>query len=336
MESRLAAIGAAGAERRRDERLEQACLAVGGRSECAQVARRDAEVGEPRARGRDVGVGLGVEAFTAFAAALDQPVLLELAREVGRDPRAAAQPLEIELRLVRTDRRRTPALAALAPRPARELLADHAQRHELVALKAQDRLQPVDVVLAEQAVAALGALRREQSLVLEVPDLRDRDVRELGLQAVAHGADRQALAAARGFGGAHGAKKVIRYLPIWISSPSSSCAESTRLRLTNVPLRLPWSSITKAPSRCSTLACLRETVTSSRKIPQSGERPIVVCPPPSGNVSPERPPPERTTSAGPVTPTSSSASWSSPSSGVNVIVVSDSSGLINAAPQRAQ
>ena len=47
-------------------------------------------------------------------------------------------------------------------------------------------------------------------------------------------------------------------------------------------------------------------MTSSRKIPQSGERPIVVESPPGENVSPERPPPERTTSAGPARPRSSS------------------------------
>ena len=83
-------------------------------------------------------------------------------------------------------------------------------------------------------------------------------------------------------------------MPIWISSPSLSPAVSTRSRLTNVPLRLPWSSIfQRSPSFVKT-ACLRETVTSSRKIAHSGERPIVVGLSSSGNVSPARPPPERT------------------------------------------
>ena len=81
-----------------------------------------------------------------------------------------------------------------APAPRRQLLPDHAQRQELVALQAQDRLQPLDVVLAEEPVAAARALRRQQALILEVADLRDRDVRELGLQARADRADRvQAL-----------------------------------------------------------------------------------------------------------------------------------------------
>ena len=74
-----------------------------------------------------------------------------------------------------------------------------------------------------------------------------------------------------------GWRKVSRYLPIWTSSPSSSSADSTRLRLTKVPFRLPPSSIVQRPPRLMSTACLRETVTSSRKMPQSGERPIVVA-----------------------------------------------------------
>src|SRR5665811_1441448 len=57
-----------------------------------------------------------------------------------------------------------------------ELLADHPQRQELVAPQAQDRAQPLDVGLAVEAVAALGAARRQQLLVLQVADLRDRDL----------------------------------------------------------------------------------------------------------------------------------------------------------------
>src|SRR4051812_26342301 len=49
-----------------------------------------------------------------------------------------------------------------------QLLADDPQRQELVALQAQDRLEPLDVVLAEQPVAALCAPWREEALVLEV------------------------------------------------------------------------------------------------------------------------------------------------------------------------
>jgi len=62
--------------------------------------------------------------------------------------------------------------------------------------------------------------------------------------------------------------------------------------LTNVPLRLPLSSICqRSPSPFVKTAFLRETVTSSRKIPHSGERPIVIGLSSIAKVSPERPPP---------------------------------------------
>ena len=46
-------------------------------------------------------------------------------------------------------RERGTAAAALLARPRLQLLADHAQRQELVALQAQDRLQPLHVLLGE-------------------------------------------------------------------------------------------------------------------------------------------------------------------------------------------
>src|ERR671937_377291 len=239
--------------------------------------------------------------------------------------------MQVELAFFR--RQPAPALA-VARGGCGELLADDAERQELVALQAQDRLQPLDVFLAEEPVAALRPPRREQTLILEAADLRDGDVRELVLQHPADGPDRQQPRFRRG--SHQRPKKVRRYLPICSSSPSSSCADSTRLRLTNVPLRLPWSSIKNAPSRSASTACLRDTVTSSRKIPQSGERPIVVSPS-SWNSSPALPPPARTTSAGPLTPRSSSAAVgpSSPSSAVKACVVSaPPSSFTSSAPQR--
>src|SRR5207249_11036568 len=136
-------------------------------------------------------------------------------------------------------------------------------------------------------------------------------VRELLLEHPAHGPDCEHPA----FGGCghQRFRNVSRYLPICNSSPSSSSAPSTRFRLTNVPLRLPWSSIVNVPSLFVRTACLRETVTSSRKIPQSGERPIVVWSASALKVSPALPPPERTTSAGPLMPGSSSAASGDPS-----------------------
>src|SRR5205823_708398 len=150
----------------------------------------------------------------------------QLARELGRDRRPFAQLAEGELVLGLGDAGRPAATAFLGrARGRRELLPDHAQREELVALEPENRLEPLDVVLAEEAVAALRPPRRKQALILEVPDLRDRDVRELGLEAPADAADRQQppllLPLCRGRR-AHFSRKVSLYLPIWSSSPFSS------------------------------------------------------------------------------------------------------------------
>src|SRR5262245_30880637 len=274
------------------------------------MARCDPEAPERVACGRDLYVGLRVETPAVLDARLEQAELLELAHALRRETRALAQLLELDVVLALADGR-APA-PPLAPGPGGKLLPDDPEWQELVALQPQDRLEPLDVLLAEQPVSALCALQRQQALVLEVADLRDRDVRELRLQPPAAVPDRvQPLRACRG-GRRHQCwRKVSRYLPIWISSPSSSSADSTRRRLTKVPFRLPWSSITQATPRCTSTACRRDTVTSSRKTPQSGERPIVVRSPCGENVSPVRPPPERTTSAGPSSRRSPSDSSSS-------------------------
>ena len=102
---------------------------------------------------------LGVDALPPLDARLEQPELLELARALARDPGALAELVEVEAFLPRR-RARSAGAGAACPRPARELLADHAQRQELVALQAQDRLEPLDVVLAEEPVAALRPPRR--------------------------------------------------------------------------------------------------------------------------------------------------------------------------------
>src|SRR3954465_9728751 len=64
--------------------------------------------------------------------------------------------------------------------PGRELLADHAQRQGLVARRAQEGPRARDVGRRLQPVAARRAPGLEQLLVLEVADLGDRDVGELG------------------------------------------------------------------------------------------------------------------------------------------------------------
>ena len=139
---------------------------------------------------------------------------------------------------------RTAALPLLRARRV-ELVADHAERQELVALEPEDLLEALEVGGAEQAVAALGPPWREQALVLEVPDLRDRDVRELLAEAAHDLADpEQALALGLPRNGAHrravlASTKLRRYFPICSSSPFSRFAVSIRLRFTNVPFSDP-------------------------------------------------------------------------------------------------
>src|SRR6185437_2350700 len=183
-------------------------------------------------------LALGVELLSVLDAGFEQPELLELARAVERDSRAVAELHEIELLLPHVDHAAPPP--ALLARARLELLPDHAERQELVALQAENRLEPLDVVLREEAVATLRAPRIEESLILEVTDLGNRDVRELVLEPVADRPDREQPAARRCLGRRHQRwRNVSRYLPIWSSSPSPTSAASTRSRLTKVPFKLP-------------------------------------------------------------------------------------------------
>src|SRR4029453_6572321 len=95
----------------------------------------------------------------AGTATLDQAEALELTRLVGADARPRAELAQFELGLGFAERHRAAPLPVGLGR-RRQLLADHAERQELVALEAEHRAQPLDVVLAVQAVAALRAARR--------------------------------------------------------------------------------------------------------------------------------------------------------------------------------
>src|SRR3954453_18269890 len=149
--------------------------------------------------------------------------------------------------------------------------------------------------MAELAVPRRRALRLHQPLVLQEPDLGDGDVRELRAQQREHRTDAHRLPVVVGVRVGpprrrHHAVltnrpsqaerrlgwKTRRYLPICTSSPSLRTASSIRSRSTYVPFRLPTSRTTNCPSRRMNSACLRETVTSSRKMSLSGRRPAVV------------------------------------------------------------
>src|SRR5262249_53099873 len=288
-----------------------------------------------RADGRDVRVGLRVALVSAAPPRRQQAERLELPREVGRHAGTAAELVEVDL---------ADALAETggsAPLPLgdsgrRELVADHAQREELVALQPQDRRQSLEVLLAEEPVAAARPLRIQQPLVLEEADLRDRDVGELVGEAIHDLADPEHPRAS-GCGGAHRSTKVSRYLPTWSSSPFQSPWLPVRRRLTKGPLSEPWSSMKNRPSCSTSTAWLRETVTSSRKISHSGERPMRVRSPLGRKLSPALPPPERTTSAGPSSPSTGSRASSPTSSAEKAWVVSaPDSPFSSSAPQREQ
>src|SRR5215208_625632 len=277
-----AALGVAGAQRRGEDLLEQRGLAVGRGPEDAQVASSDPEARELARGAHDFALGLVVGQLPPLLATLDDPEVLELADECGVGTRLLEHSLERVARLgaiADGDRR-----AAQAPRvgrrrfarlgigaPGGELLPDHPQRQELVALQTQDRAQSIDLARAVEAVAARRAPRGEQLLVLEVADLRDRDVGELALELLADRPDREGLgrqrraaaagaltavggrAGARGRrrragvpaggallpsalgldvdAGAHRSRKVSLYLPIWSSSPWASLCDSIRRRL---------------------------------------------------------------------------------------------------------
>src|SRR5262249_46491143 len=130
----------------------------------------------------------------------NRPPGVRLADEPGRPPGLLDQLLDREQgALAGLEAGRPPqsggdaALALLAPTRG-ELLADHPQRQELVALHAQDVPQALDVGLAVEAVAAPGSPRGEQLLVLRGAGLRDRDVVELAAEDLGDGADRERLA----------------------------------------------------------------------------------------------------------------------------------------------
>src|SRR6185312_16666328 len=145
----LAALRVARAQRRGEDLLQQRRLAVGRRAERAQVAPADPVAGELGDRAHDLALGLVVVLHARAVLALDDAVVLEL----GDEARVGAGLLDdVVERVQRSEERRGDARAALAPRRAvarraaarrrdvrvgasrGELLADHPQRQELVAL----------------------------------------------------------------------------------------------------------------------------------------------------------------------------------------------------------
>jgi len=234
-------------ESRGDDLSEQCRLAVGVGTELLQVPRCDAEARQVPASDHDLHVPFRIPVLSILDPRFEEPVILELAHKPCIGARPLAERAQVELGLGRAQTGVRPA----APLPLHrsggvELLADDAERQELVPLESQDRLEAFHVLLGVEAVSPLRPTGGQEPLVLEVADLRNRDVRELRAQSPPDGADRERPA--RRFLRIRGrrhqcSRKVSRYLPIWTSSPSSSLAFSTLRRFTYVPFRLPESSI---------------------------------------------------------------------------------------------
>ncbi len=72
-----------------------------------------------------------------------------------------------------------------------DAILDHSQWQVVLALFAQYAPQQLDVVGVELAIPGRGSLRIDQSLTLEEPDLRDRDVGKLLEQQCEDLADRE-------------------------------------------------------------------------------------------------------------------------------------------------
>ena len=198
----------------REDLLQQRRLALGGGLEHAQVAPGHAvarQLRAPRARSR------ARSRRSSACRRVSSPLMIPKSSSSCDEPRLGAGLLDDVVERVRRaarphrhrhpPRRRAGAAAAsgaaavrarrrrglLDRPPRRELLPDHGQRHVLVALQPQDRPQPRHVGRRIEPVAAGRPPRRHQLLVLEVPDLGDRDVRELLLEPLADRADRQRL-----------------------------------------------------------------------------------------------------------------------------------------------
>ena len=201
-------VGVPLAHLRQHDGLEERRLAVDEVAIERQVPRLEA-VAEELSDGREHQEVLAVVVPGALRTVLaDEAEGAELADALHLDPRRGRHLLDGHLqadrRLARhllDDGRRGPRSGRGDRRSVRERrallflltqpVADHLERQVLVALHAQDRLQAAHVVVVELPVPRGRALRIDESLGLQEPDLRDRDVGELGLDLDQHLADRE-------------------------------------------------------------------------------------------------------------------------------------------------
>ena len=149
---------------------------------------------------------------------------------------------------------------------------------------------------------------REQPLVLEEADLRDRDVRELVAQAPAR--PRRCGSGARAWGAgcrAHRSMKVSRYLPICSSSPFASCdlVDPAAVDERAVERALVLDGERRRRARRAPRGCARRSRRRGRSRTRASGR-CACARRRARKLSPALPPPKRTTSAGPSRPSTSS------------------------------
>ena len=197
---------------------------------CADAERRSrtgrAGHMRPRCRHR-----LRGRAFAALDPRRQQPVLLERAGERLVDPGPFAELAEIELGLALAETRGVGRACGPRRRPSPAPCRLRAAAGTRPAAGAGSSPARPDV-FAEEPVAAARPLGRQQALILEVADLRDRDVRE-ELETSADRADRVQTLLLRlsALCGCcrHRLRKVSLYLPIPdLRRSSSSLADSIR------------------------------------------------------------------------------------------------------------
>ena len=230
------------AQRGQHDLLDEAAFAVDRALHGAQVLGAQPGARQAGGGGHHAGFELGVTAHAAHLPALDELELLELGEQRGVGRGELLQLFGGELFLAGRVGHEVGLAQTAAGRPGYagrrplDLFADDLERQVFVALQREHADEALVVVAREEPVAALGAARRDQALLLEVAQLAHADVGELALEAVDDRPDGHEFLVAdveqdfRLF--VHGVMYVSLYLPICSSSPSSSVCRSMRRRLT--------------------------------------------------------------------------------------------------------
>ena len=258
---------------RRDHLLEQRGLAFGRGAERAQVPRRQPEARQLGARRGDVGVAFRVAPRPRPARAARSPRARARSRASTPDRSQSSSSVDLVLALAERGRPAALALAAPATTAPGGSRAAAGTRRAAAAGSSRSRSTSSSRTAGSRpgcaAASAAPGPRGSGSSRSRCPGTRR-------CEPPAHRADREqrwrAGAASRG----HLRRNVIRYLPICTSSPSSSPALLDPLAVHEGAVQAALVLDREAAVLAMSTAWRRETVTSSRKMSQSGERPIVV------------------------------------------------------------